>query len=263
MDLGIAGKVALVVGGSKGMGRAICEHFARENCKVMVVARQQAAIDATVAHLKTLGGDAAGVSADCTLEGGPRRAVEAARAAFGPPDILIYNVEMGYRLDIDTATDEDYLRGNNALVMGFAALVREAMPAMREKRWGRILTVSSAGVKQVDRTQPFIVDIAYRHAALGLSKVMSNELAPYGITVNTVGPGSVGTENHQAAFEAYAKAQGVPVEDMLAMLVGRVPMGRLGKPEEFGAVCAFLCSDLAGFVTGQTFLVDGGRYQGF
>lgn len=263
MNFGIEGKVALVVGGSKGMGRATCEHLAAEGCRIAVVARKQDAIDATVDRCKEIGGDALGVAEDCTAQGAADRILHKVERIFGSPDILIYNVEMGYNLNFSSASGEDYIRGNNTLVLSYADLVRRSVPGMRDRRWGRVINISSAAVKQVGADVSLVVDVTYRHAAAALSKMMSKELAPHGITVNTVGPGSVETETHKAFSRAYAAEHGMSENDVRDALQSRIPLGRLGSPEEFGAVCAFLCSQQAGYVNGQTILVDGGRYLGF
>lgn len=261
MDLGISGRVALVIGASRGMGLAIAEDFAREGCKVVIAARRQGPLDAAVARLRALGAEAAGIGADCTTEEGLAAANAAAKAAFGPPDIAVFNVEMGRFMDFDHATPEDFLMGHQALVMAFAALVREVAPDMKARRWGRILTIGSIAARQPHRDIPLVVDNVYRAAAVALSKTLSVDLGPFGITVNTVGPGSVGTQMHEESFREHAARSGKSYEEVAGALLARIPLRRFGTAQEFSGVCVLLCSERGGFITGQTLLVDGGRMQ--
>jgi len=259
MDLGIKGKVALVTGGSQGIGLGCAERFAAEGCHVMIAARTQSRIDAAVAGI---GGDCAGISADCTSKEGIGQAVDACVAAFGrTPDIVIFNVDSGPKgafLDVD---DETFAAANTNNVMAFRWLVQAVFPGMRERGWGRILTIGTNSVKQPHRKLPRAAQNTYSVGALALSKTLSAELGPYGVTVNTLGPGAIATGQFREVFTKIAAAQGQTYEEHVAARVAEWPVRRMGTPEDMAAAAAFLCSDLAGFITGQVLVVDGGNLE--
>lgn len=259
MDLRIAGKAALVTGGSQGIGLGCARRFAAEGCKVMIAARTQANIDAAVA---SIGGDCAGISADCTTKDGIARAVQACRDAFGSsPDIAIFNVDSGPKgafLDVD---DETFAAANTNNVMAFRWLVQAVWPHMKERGWGRILTIGTNSVKQPHRKLPRAAQNTYRVGALALSKTLSAELGPYGITVNTLGTGAIETEQFRTVFTKIAEARGETYEEHIAGRVAEWPVRRMGQPEDMADAAAFLCSDLAGFITGQVLVVDGGNLE--
>lgn len=261
MDLGIAGKVALVFGGSKGIGLGCAHAFAAEGCPVVIAARTQSTIDAAVADVRAAGGQAAGISADCTTKDGIVRAVKAAADAFGPPDILIFNVDSGPKgsfLDVD---DEVFAAANTNNVMAFRWAVLAVVPHMREKGWGRILTIGTNSVKAPHRKLPRAAQNTYRVGALALSKTLSAELGPLGITVNTLGTGAIATPQFREVFTKIAEAEGRTYEEHVAERVRAWPVPRMGTPEDMAAAAAFLCSDRAGFITGQVLVVDGGNLE--
>lgn len=261
MDLGIGGKVALVFGGSKGIGLGCAHEFAREGCRVVVAARTQANIDDAVAEVRQGGGQAAGIAADCTTRDGITKAVQAAKDMFGSPDILIFNVDSGPKgafLDVD---DDTFLAANNNNVMAFRWAVQAVIPHMQEEGWGRILTIGTNSVKSPHRKLPRAAQNTYRVGALALSKTLSAELGPYGITVNTLGTGAIATPQFREVFTRIASAQGRTYEEYVAGRVSEWPIRRMGTPEDMAAAAAFLCSDRAGFITGQVLVVDGGNLE--
>lgn len=259
MDLGIKGKVALVTGGSQGIGLGCARRFAEEGCKVMIAARTQANIDAAVAGI---GRDCAGISADCTTKEGIAKAMQACLDAFGSlPDIAIFNVDSGPKgafLDVD---DETFAAANNNNVMAFRWMVQAVWPQMKERGWGRILTIGTNSVKQPHRKLPRAAQNTYRVGALALSKTLSAELGPYGITVNTLGTGAIATEQFRTVFTKIAAERGQTYEEHVAERTAEWPVQRMGTPEDMAAAAAFLCSDLAGFITGQVLVVDGGNLE--
>ncbi|MCK9543168.1 MAG: SDR family oxidoreductase [Novosphingobium sp.] len=263
MDLGIRGKVALVTGGSQGIGLGCAQRFAAEGCKVMIAARTQSRIDEAVAAIGAgIGGDCAGISADCTAKDGIEKAVRACVETFGAaPDIAIFNVDSGPKgafLDVD---DETFAAANNNNVMAFRWLVQAVFPAMKGKGWGRILTIGTNSVKQPHRKLPRAAQNTYRVGALALSKTLSAELGPFGVTVNTLGTGAIATPQFRDVFTRIAEAQGQTYEEHVAERVSEWPIRRMGTPEDMAAAAAFLCSDLAGFITGQVLVVDGGNLE--
>ncbi len=259
MDLGLRDKVALVSGGSKGMGRAVAEELAREGARVLVVARGQEAIDATVAGIRAAGGIAEGLSADMTSQEGIAIAnVRCRESLGGEPDIAIANVYGTARLSFDSAMPQDFRDGYELLVLSALQLAQSVVAGMKRRRWGRIVTIGSFCVKKPHRHIPLIVDNVTRAAAAALNKSLSNELGAHGITVNTVAPGFIATEMATAWMAAMAREQGEDPAAAAAALDTTIPIGRQGTPEEIAAAVAFLCSERASYITGQMMMVDGG-----
>lgn len=261
MDLGIAGKVALVVGGTLGIGRECSLGLAREGVRVVPVSRNQNNVNAIVELICGEGGEAAGVAADCLTKEGIAKAVEGARAHFGPPDIAIYIPFATINGKFDEIDDDDMIAGDNALVRQFLNMARLVIPHMKEQRWGRIVTIGTNSVRRVHRQFPLFVPNVYRMAASGLQKTLSDEMAPYGITVNMVGPGATGTDNFNASMGVYADYSGITFDEVIAERCRTIPMKRIAKPEEVAAACLFFCSQGAAFITGENLMVDGGETE--
>jgi 3-oxoacyl-[acyl-carrier protein] reductase len=251
--------VALIVGGTKGIGLAVAKAFAAEGVKVFVASRDPANVDAAVQEINSGSGNAAGCAADCMTAEGLERAVSGARGAFGPIDIAVFipfATLIGSFQDMD---DDAFQRGDNNLVLSFARLARAVIPDMQARKWGRILTVGSMCVRMAHRHIPRAAANTYRLAGVGLSKQLADEFGRDGITVNTLGTGSILTPAFVETFTAVAEKEGKTFEEVEAYKAADIPIGRLGRPEEMADAALFLCSDRASFITGQTLLVDGGR----
>jgi 3-oxoacyl-[acyl-carrier protein] reductase len=259
MDVGLAGKIALVSGGSKGMGLAIARDLAADGAKVMVVARGAEAIGAAVRHIEEAGGTAFGLSADMHDLDGINAAVNACASAFGAtPDIAIANVQGTDQFTFEQAGPDDFATGHSKLVMSALHLARAVLPGMKARRWGRMVTIGSFCAKQPHWHLPLAVDNVARAGALALSKTLANEFGGFGITVNTIAPGYIATDMALEWMASTARQNGVEPDQMQAQLKQKIPVGRQGTPEEIAAVCVFLCSTRASYVTGQTIVVDGG-----
>lgn len=259
MDLGIGDKVVLVTGGSQGIGLGCAQRFAAEGCSVVIAARTQANIDLAVAEV---GHGCVGISADCTSKEGIAKAVQACVDAFGfAPDIAIFNVDSGPKGAFLEVDDETFAAANKNNVMAFRWLVQAVFPHMKQRGWGRILTIGTNSVKQPHRKLPRAAQNTYRVGALALSKTLSAELGPYGITVNTLGTGAIATEQFRRVFTKVAEDQGQTYEEHVAARVAEWPVRRMGTPEDMASAAAFLCSDLAGYITGQVLVVDGGNLE--
>lgn len=251
MDLGIEGRVALVMGASKGIGRACAESLAREGVRVAIASRSRERIDATAQELSNAAsGEVRGFVADATDPDALPALVREVEESLGPIDVLVTNTggpPVGEALGFDREAWEAAYR---ALVLAPLALIRAVAPGMRERRWGRIVNITSATTREP--APAFILSNSHRLAAVGMFKTLAAELGRDGILFNSVAPGFIATDR-------IAQLRGVPLEELSEVEAPDVPLGRLGRPEEMGDVVAFLCSERASYVTGQNLLVDGGR----
>lgn len=265
MNLGIGGKVALVTGGSKGIGRRISEMLGAEGCKVVVAAREQAAIDATVDAIRAAGGQATGVSGDLTDVGNYQAAVDAAKTVFGPPEIAIYNMlapKPGAFSDLD---DDDFRLAHHLVHVCYMNMVRAVLPGMKDAGWGRIVTIGSGTAKAPLRTTPFfsyVLANATRPGAIGLNKTLAGDYGQFGITFNTVAVGSIVTDQSTAWLNARAAESGKSYDKILSQFFANNPLKRPGKVDEVASLALFLCSQGSGFTTGETVLCDGGQVEG-
>jgi 3-oxoacyl-[acyl-carrier protein] reductase len=257
MDLGLTGRVAIVSGGSAGMGRAIAKELAAEGVAVMLAARREEPLRAVADEIAQAGGRAAWVCADMAREADVKRAVAETRAAFGDPDIVIWNVRSVVRYGFENTSADDFRESNEQVVLSMALLAHETIPAMKAKSWGRFVNLGSVCSKEPHRFFSIVLSNTYRVAAVGLARTLSNELAPHGITVNTIAPGSIDTGLNQAIH-----AGGLEAGLQHREPEPRIQMERAGTPEEISAMAVFLCSARASYITGQVIAVDGGWTRG-
>jgi 3-oxoacyl-[acyl-carrier protein] reductase len=261
MELGLAGRVAFVSGGSKGVGRATAELLAREGCHVVVAARNQDAIDETVDTIRSSAGRAVGVSADLTQRDDVERALQVARDAFGPPVIAISNVHGPGPGDFLDLSDEDFANAFRQMTLSVTYLTRAVIPAMKQVGWGRLVNVGSGAAKEPPPELRHILANTTRASVVTLQKSLANELGPFGITVNTVATGFIGTPRMYEYFDKMAVDRGITTEEALAPFCSTIPLRRPGTPEEEAALIVFLCSQAAGYITGELINVDGGFHR--
>jgi len=258
MDLGIRGRAAVVIGGSRGLGYASARELAAEGVRVMIAARNQERLDEAVGEIAVEGGEVAGVSADCLTAEGVDKAFAAARERYGEIDILVYSPSVSIHGWFEDVGEAEFAWGNASMVTLFAHMARSVLPHMKTQRWGRIVVIGSCAVKAMQRRLPRTVPMAYRMANAALCKSLSDEYGPYGITVNTVAPGPFATELFVRLFERQAADTGKSYEEVHAERTSDLPLRRMGRPEELGSTVAFLCSERGGFITGQQIMIDGG-----
>jgi 3-oxoacyl-[acyl-carrier protein] reductase len=267
MDFGIKGKCAIISGGSKGVGRAISLELAAEGVRVAIAARGRAALDETVAAIRAKGGEAIGIVADMVVKEQVDAAVAEATSSFGAPDIAISNVDApdarsgaGYRCGLEDAADEDFTAAFDSMLMSIVHLTRAVIPGMKAKQWGRLLNIGSRAAKQphAPPSQMILSNFA-RPGVMGLMKTLSYEYGIYNITANIIATGPFDTERTKEYFES----RGVTIAEQEAAM-RKMGMGvcRLGKPEELAALAAFLCSERASFISGETITITGGMHTG-
>jgi 3-oxoacyl-[acyl-carrier protein] reductase len=250
VDLGIEGRVALVMGASRGLGRASAAALAREGARVAVASRSRDAIDRAAAEI---GGGAVPFVADTDRLDELPGLVGAVEQALGPIEILVTNTggpPAGAPLGIEV---DQWQAAYRNLVLAPLALIEAVAPGMRERGWGRIVNVSSISTKEP--IAGLVLSNAHRLAAVGLFKTLSRELAADGVTLNSVGPGRIATDR-------IAELTGTALEELERTPQPDIPVGRLGQPGEFGDAVAFLCSERASYLTGVNLMVDGGLTAG-
>jgi 3-oxoacyl-[acyl-carrier protein] reductase len=252
MDLGIENKVALVLASSKGLGKAVAIELAKEGARVIICGTDAAALEATEAEIKSISpNNVVSFICDITDEQQRKSLVEQSVKAFGTIEILVTNTGGPAAGTFEQFNLDDWKHFYNLMFLSAVDIIQQVLPGMKEKRSGRILTITSITVKQP--AENLISSNAVRTSLLGLVKSLSNEVATYGITVNNLMPGYTNTNRLQHLVEKNPKVN--EVKDT-------IPMKRFGEPEEFAAAAAFLVSKRAGYITGQSLAVDGGWIKG-
>jgi 3-oxoacyl-[acyl-carrier protein] reductase len=261
MDLGLKGKVAVVAGSSQGLGLAIADALAAEHADVVINSRSAEKLEAVKAEIvERTGARVEAVASDLTLPEGATTLIRRAQEAFGRVDVLVTNTggpPAGMFEDHSPEVWREAIAQNFESVVN---LVREALPGMKERRWGRIVNVTSISVKQP--VAGLILSNAIRAGVTGFAKTISNEVGAYNVTVNNVLPGYTRTERLIHLAESAAERDGKTIEAAYEAWAAEVPMRRLGEPEELAAAVAFLCSEKASYITGQSLAVDGGWIKG-
>jgi 3-oxoacyl-[acyl-carrier protein] reductase len=257
VDLGIAGKSALVCGASRGLGRGCAEALAREGVRVTIVARGADALERTAAELRAqTGADVRAVATDITKPEGR----EAALAACPTPDILITNAGGPPPGDFRDWDRDTWLAALDANMLTPIALIRATLDGMLERNFGRIVNITSSAVKAP--IIPLGLSNGARSGLTGFVAGLARTTANRGVTLNNLLPGAFDTDRLRATAQTAASAKGIDVGAELATRRAGIPAGRFGTPEEFGQLCAFICSAGAGYITGQNLLIDGGAYPG-
>lgn len=241
-----------MAGGASGCGLAIAEELAAEGARVVLSSRDARKVDSAVAGIGALGGQVAGAVGDMADKAAVGHIVEQARQAFGDPDILVVNPPgpAARSRGFENTPDEEFRDANEQWIMSFVFLAREVLPAMKRRRWGRIVNIGSVGMKVPHLSDPMYAQNT-RVGVVGVVKTISHEYGSCNITANTIATGPFLTD----LSRSYMDDDGALSEDHM---IGATAMGRWGNPAELGAMVAFLCSTRASYVSGETIRVDGG-----
>jgi NAD(P)-dependent dehydrogenase (short-subunit alcohol dehydrogenase family) len=259
MDLGLDGRVCVVTGASRGIGFETARLLCAEGASVVLLARDAPQLESAVAKCAEAGGAAAGLPLDITAADAAERIRDFALERFGPVDVLVNNAGTSVARPLAKLEDADWQAQWLLHVMAPMRLMRELAPAMAERRWGRIVNVTSSSGKR-----PSAMNVAYsvtKAAQLSLSRAFADLYAPLGVLVNAVAPGPVATPLWMAPgglADQVGETEGISREEAIGTRRAKVPLGRFGEAPEIAGVIAFLCSELASNVVGAAWSVDGG-----
>jgi 3-oxoacyl-[acyl-carrier protein] reductase len=262
VDYGIAGRTALVVGGSKGIGLEAAKMLADEGARVAVVARTQKHIDRAVAALTESGGEAIGVSADMSSQEGIESAVAEVGERLTAPSIVITQADFhvrGFFAEITRA--EDYVDSYRTYTLSQVHMLRAVLPAMQEAGWGRFVHIGSGTAKEPQNKPPHTVANATRPSTVGLLKSVADEYAQFGITINTIAPGWIATRTTNWYLETHEGLTDDEARRKWMIETAGVPAARLGDPSEIASTIVYLCSNQSGYLTGHYIAVDGGHHR--
>ena len=253
MDLGIRGRRAIVCAASKGLGRGCAEALAGEGVDLVINARGVEALEATAAALRERHGvTVTAVAADITTPAGRALVLAAGEA----PDILVTNAGGPPPGVWSDWSRDDFIRALDGNMLTPIALMQAVLPGMMERGWGRVVNITSGAVKAP--VPALGLSNTARAGLTGFVAGTSRQVAAKGVTINNLLPGIHATDRADALDKAEMAAKGIDMATARAQRSATIPAGRYGTPEEFGGACAFLCSELAGFVVGQNWVLDGG-----
>ncbi len=253
MNLGIQGKVALVTGGSQGIGKGVALKLAEEGATVVIAARGQSLLDEVANQIGSLGGNVMAIAADVSQPEDCQRLIQHVQEKFGRLDILVNNAGTSATGEFESVTDQAWHDDFDLKLFAAIRLSRMAIPLMKKHGWGRIINMTNIGAKEPRaKSAPTTVT---RAAGMALTKILSKEFAADNILVNTVCIGWIRAGQH----ERKAAKAGIPVEKMYEDMGRDIPLGRVGRAEEVANVVAFLASEAASYVTGSSINLDGGK----
>jgi 3-oxoacyl-[acyl-carrier protein] reductase len=258
MNLGLEGRIAVVTGGSQGIGREIALTLAREGADVAIAARRQPGLDAVAGEIKALGRDVLAVSADVATAEGVEELVSSVIERFGRVDILINNAGKGGPKPFLDLTDDEWHASIELNLMSAVRMARACIPHMRTNGFGRIVNIASRVGREPDAY--FAPYGASKAALINFSKTLANAFSGEGILTNCIVPGLIHSEAVDQAAEASAKATGKTVDEVFAATLAKrpIPVGRLGEPRDVAGLVALLVSEHGSWITGSCFTVDGG-----
>lgn len=259
MDFNIKGKTALVAASSQGLGKAIAEELLKEGANVMISGRDEAKLAQVKTELSAIGsGRVAYTRADVSNVEDIKNLVKATIAEFGQINMLVNNAGGPPAGSFESFTDEDWIASFQLNLLSYIRLIRECLPELK-KHEGKIVNIASSSIKEP--IPGLILSNTFRTGIVGLSKTLASEFAPYNILINTVAPGRISTDRLKHLDQINADKQGVSIEEIQEKVKANIPLNRYGTPEEFAKVVTFLLSDANTYMTGSSFLVDGGMVK--
>lgn len=257
MDLGLEDRVGLVAASSRGLGRAVAQELAAEGADLVICARGEKGLRTAARQIReSTGSEVVTVSADLAGPAGASEVVDAALQAFGRVDVLMTNTGGPPPGPFESLSRQDWREAYHGLLESAVEMVGGVLPGMKERGWGRILTLTSIAVKQP--VDGLMLSNSLRAAVTGFAKTLANEVASHGVTVNNLMPGYTRTDRVEQLARDTAEAEGISMEQALARWEEEIPAGRLAQPREFAALAAFLASERASYITGASIPVDGG-----
>lgn len=260
MDLGLKDKTVLVLASGSGLGKAIAGEFLKEGASVVLTGRTEEKLAAAAADLEKLTGSRPRFSpCDITKADDLKKLVGFASEPSGSVDVLVNNAGGPPAGTFESFEDAAWISAFELTLLSYVRAIREVLPLMKKKGWGRIVNSTSSSVREV--IENLILSNTFRLGVIGLTKTLSAEFAPYGILVNAIGPGRFDTERIRSLDRSLAERNGLAVEEVSKGALSRIPLGRYGVPEEYGRLAAFLGSEANTYITGQTILADGGMVR--
>jgi 3-oxoacyl-[acyl-carrier protein] reductase len=255
MQISLEGRSAIITGGSRGMGRAMALRFAEAGGDVAIVARRQSALDETLAEIEAVtNGRVAAVSCDVTDASAISDMFDSVNKKFGKVDILVNNAGTSSRGAFEDVTDEMWQADLDIKLFAAIRTCRLALPGMKERRWGRILNITTISAKApAAGSAPTAVS---RAAGMSLTKILANEGAPYNVLVNALCTGKIISDQVRRRHEK--NRPDMTPEEYFALEGEKLPLGRLGDAEEYANMACFLASDAASYITGSAINIDGG-----
>jgi 3-oxoacyl-[acyl-carrier protein] reductase len=257
MDLGLRGKIALVAASSKGLGRAVAEELAAEGASLILCGRDDGSLQKVCDEIREKSSvSVLGIATDLSKTDDIERFFNQGIAKFGHIDILVTNVGGPPAGTFENLSRESWESATSLLLTSVLDLTRLVLPNMKDRKWGRILNITSIAAKQP--VANLVLSNSLRAALTGFAKTLSDEVAPFGITVNNILPGYTRTERVEQLAETIAKNEGISAKEVVSRWEKEIPVNRLGEPKEFAALAAFLVSERASYITGSSIAVDGG-----
>ena len=256
MDLGISGRRAIVCASSKGLGLACATSLAREGVHVFINGRDENRLNAAAEGIRATGGTVTPVIADIDTEEGRQTLL----AACPEPDMLVNNNAGPPPGKLDDWSYDDWMKGIHANMLAPIFLIKAVVPGMRQRRFGRIVNITSAMVKSPSATMG--LSTAVRTALTALSKSVQQDCVVDNVTINNLLPERINTDRQKFMAERMSRLEEITVEQAYAKIASTIAAKRLGDPAEFGDACAYLCSAQASFISGQNLQLDGGSYRG-
>lgn len=256
MKVNLEGRVALITGGSKGIGRAVAKALAQSGARIAMCARGEAGLEEVAAEFRALGVDILTVRADVVQSADIRRFVEMTVAHYGRIDILLNNAVSSGQNSFSALSDEEWKHHLDVKLMGYVRCAREVLPHMQKSGRGRIINMAGMTARIVSEYR--MTNGVVNAAVTNFTKHLSEQVGKDGITVNTIHPGYTWTPRLEAMLARWAELDGRPLEEVKALRLKEIPIGRFIQPEDLANLVLFLCSDAASAITGQAIAVDGG-----